>query len=297
MNKLLQLLQITILQTIRSKYLKWCFGSSLLSYFASANIINYFDPSIIINWQQRLLFPLAIISCFFFAYLSRNLWRLFHQKYVDSIYSFAIEQRLIISESSKAYFCNDNVDFIKYLESICNNAKKVFDKLTSTSTSISIKIVTNDQDAIISTTAFENLPVKNICRDSKSRNRDTDLYKSQNHTLMGNTAYSYLITNLTKNRTSRLYYVNNNIKSSKDYLNSSTDAYANGVLPYNSEIVCPIYVKKSKEENFNMYGFLCIDSPQTNAFADRLGCEVAYMQSICSELSTAFYLKLNNQDE
>ena len=65
---------------------------------------------------------------------------------------------------------------------------------------------------------------------------------------------------------SNLYYVNNDIENSKDYVNTSIDSYTDGILPYKSELVCPILPIIDIQKNALLCGFICVDCNKKNVF-------------------------------
>lgn len=297
MEKLLTLLQDTWKWTWNSKIMRWICGSTLLPLLSLPNIYKYYDSSAEIPWWVRIVAPICVFSFIYFCYLIRGLWRILHNYYVDSVYVFAIDKRRELSLKTNLFLCGDAADeeSAEYLQSFCNTVKEVFDKLTKTNVAVSIKIVLPAKDTVKIDQQFRNAQVENISRDERSKSRNTDDYKKQLHTFMGNTAYLCIVNNISRNKESKFYYVNNNIAESEDYQNSSIDVYDDKQLPYNSELVCPIYLcKKDKEIDYGILGFICIDSPQTNTFKEKLGCEVKYLQSLAADLYTVF-TKINSQ--
>ena len=113
----------------------------------------------------------------------------------------------------------------------------------------------------------EKASVQNLCRDSKHTDRDTDKYNRVDHTIIGNTPYRKIVNNVLR-KNGNYHYLNNNIPNTKDYDNTSKEAYKNGVLPYKSEIVVPI-MSFGAGGNFDILGFLCVDCEKENAFDEK----------------------------
>lgn len=156
-----------------------------------------------------------------------------------------------------------DVEIIKpTLVFMCNQLKTYFDKKTKQSCGISIKIVLKGKTSLSS-----DAKVYNLCRDSSTTKRDTDVYKKIDHKIFNNSCYNHIFSNLTSSKKSKLFYINNDINGSKDYQNTSKDAYDGGLLPYKSEIVVPIIpLSNETPREYSLFGFICVDSPKTSSF-------------------------------
>jgi len=139
------------------------------------------------------------------------------------------------------------------------------DRLTGSHCCVSIKLIEghNDGNYEMTITELNNQKVRNIARDNNHMNRDSEAYKTTNHYISENTAFSTIVGKLRQNKNT--FYRNNNVNSNTDYITSSP--YEEGELPYKSELVFAI-IKKLENGNFNLKGFICIDSDKENAFND-----------------------------
>lgn len=145
----------------------------------------------------------------------------------------------------------------------CNQLKIIFDSLTKTHCSISIKVSTASQITADTT-------VLNLCRDKDSISRDTEAYKKVAHFVFGNTCFNMILNHISKKKKAKLFYMNNDIPDTKDYQNTSKELYRDEKLPYNSEIVVPILpIENDNDKVFSLIGFICVDSVQKNAFEEK----------------------------
>lgn len=215
----------------------------------------------------------------FAIFLGKNLIGSLHYKYVDSIYGDAII--LLKDAFARVHYLrkqpdSEDVHFMETMILICNCLKEIFDKKTKADCSVSIKIPISGRGPISETSILMNL-----CRDTtNSLTRDTEAYKKQKHTILGNTAYTMIVNKALKGNRKLLYYVNNNIETTKDYLNTSREVYPGGKLPYKSELVIPItpivpfMLKSDKNEDsiqkyFEIWGFLCVDCTTEGKFDEK----------------------------
>lgn len=213
--------------------------------------------------------------------LIRLFYLVFVEVFVDSIYGNAIIQlKDAYAEINRLKRINtgDKKEIMEAITTMCNLLKVVFDKKTRSECSISIKV------PILDCPISPDSELKNICRDYKHKLiRDTDIYKSQKHTVIGNTAFQVIVSNVLKSERAQFFYLNNNIKKTKHYHNTSKPAYPDGKLPYKSELVFPIIPllplnTKATEEKIQIWGFLCIDSNRKNSFNNRY--DVAIVEGV-----------------
>jgi hypothetical protein len=170
---------------------------------------------------------------------------------------------------------NNKNEIINSLVEMCNRLKAVFDRLTKSNCSVSIKVPIRNEPI------SGNAIVENLCRDYKHYlTRNTEEYKKQKHYVMGSTAYQVILNNVLRGDRSRFYYLNNNVPKTKDYQTTSTPAYPDG-LPYKSELVYPILPMiepKEKTEDgkikYEIWGFLCIDCPKKFKFKKRYHIDI-----------------------
>lgn len=154
------------------------------------------------------------------------------------------------------------------LVSLCNKLRDIVDKLTSTRCCVSVKLIEGNEDGSFTMKVGEiiNHKVHNVARDNNHGVRDSEAYRSTNHYIRANTAFSTIVGTLETKP--KRFYLNNNVDSSNSYETSSPypdDENGKIDIPYKSELVFPI-MDKAENGNYVFIGFLCIDSEAENAF-------------------------------
>lgn len=211
---------------------------------------------IVVIWIIRFLYVLVSLSI--------EYW---HNIYVDSIWGSAIVTlKNAYSEihqlRQKEEFSDK--EFVAVMLRFCDALKTIFDNKTKSNCCVSIKVTVSENDSL------ETLVLKNLCRDSHHQNRDTEQYKSIQHTIIGNTAYTKIVLKILKGNQKHLAYINNDIPNSNDYENTSKECYTDGILPYQSELVYPIVPIKGNEiSRKRLKGFICIDCNKPNKFDEK----------------------------
>lgn len=201
----------------------------------------------------------------------------FLSKYRDSIYGDAII--LLKDAFAKVHLIrksktSDPTIILNTLVFMCNQLKTYFDKKTKQPCGVSIKIVLKSKTNLTSDTKLYNL-----CRDKSTNKRDTDAYKNTEHKIFNNSCFNSIFSHLMSNQKNKLFYINNDIEGSKDYQNTSIQAYEDGVLPYKSEIVVPIIpLSNEADRQYSLFGFICVDSPQKNSFDNNY--DLAILQGV-----------------
>ena len=221
-----------------------------------------------LKWWQNL----AIMGCslgaifvlFYFFYFLRNAYGWVHNVTVESIWGeivkvlaevyaqiHHIERKPSITEK----------DVADVLYTFCNKVKQLFDKKTHSDCCVSIKVPISHYS---NSGEWQSIQVKNVSRDQKHiSERDTPDYKNANHDIIGNTAYSYVISKVIKESSKPKVYLENDVKSVANYITSS----GRQDIPYDSELVVPIIPSHyNKLSDVYFGGFLCIDSNKKNAF-------------------------------
>lgn len=232
----------------------------------------------------------AVLIVWYIINLFDSAWEKLHYAYAETVYGISLQTlSVIIGSTCKLIQQNDitEVQTKQVLNQLCDNLESLFSGMTKSKCAVSIKVFVNKDDGI----AVESCSVINLVRDSKHFSRNTDKYKEINHTIIGNSSYTYVINNVLKGNGDFLY-VNNNVNATDNYLNTSKDAYTNGLLPYNSELVYPLlpaYCNNDKQENQKILGFLCIDSEKTNCFP-----HTEYIQEIMRIASNQIYNAINS---
>lgn len=255
-------------RSIKGKIWKWLLGSDgslvALLLFGEKFLKTEIESSIWIGvWILSILYLSRLILIFM-----TNLVKYLHYNYKESVYGDAI---IMLRDSfAKVHQLRrsgtiDDVDFIRTMSEFCNNLKIVFDKKTGKTCSVSIKVPSQGK---IDTHGA----VYNLCRDNDAmKQRDNDIYRNTEHTVTGNSAFINIVVGMLNENKAKMFYLNNDINSGKDYENTSKNSYSDGIFPYESELVCPIIpqVWNKKTDNFPCLGFICIDSNTKNSFDDK----------------------------
>lgn len=226
--------------------------------------------------KYSLIFLVVLYVLRFIPIFTKKSLKYYHEVYKNSTYGDAIILLKDCFAEVHYYRKTDGFkedEFMKSMIIFCNNLKIIFDKITNSDCSVSIKVPVQDSKVT------ETTQLKNLTRDSLNKSRDTNQYNDIKHTIIGNTAFNNTLNKVIINSAEK-YYINNNVNSTNNYLNTSRACYKNEVLPYNSELVHSISPKKSLDsKNFDCHGFLCIDSKIENAFDNKYS--PAIVEGVC----------------
>ncbi len=252
------------------------FGGSISSLIAILLIgKNFFSLSLnsSIWWGLGSLLLLYIFR--FILFFSQNAYKHWYYLYKESIYGDAI---IFLKDAfSRIHWLRkvENItdeQFKTVMVFMCEKLKEIYDRKTKSVCSVSIKVP-------IEASVSANTEVKNLCRNNDALDRDTEKYRDSKHYIFGNTCYNSILTNITKNKRAKLFYINNDIEGSVDYENTSKDCYKDEKLPYKSELVVPILPLHNDEEKvYSILGFLCIDSNEKNVFDTKY--DLAILQGV-----------------
>lgn len=221
-----------------------------------------------LKWWQNLLVLgctfVVIFILFYGYYFLRNAYGWIHNVMVESIWGEIIkvlaEVYAKIHEIERKESITER-DVADVLSTFCNKVKQLFDKKTDSDCCVSIKVPISHYSV---SGEWETIQVKNVSRDQTHiSERDTPDYKNANHNIVGNTAYSYVVSMVLKESSKPRVYLENDVKSVANYLTSSGRIE----VPYQSELVVPIIPScYGKIDDIYFGGFLCIDSDKKNAF-------------------------------
>ena len=157
---------------------------------------------------------------------------------------------------------------ISKLSDICYRISCVFDILKGSQVSVCIKYTNRNGMAYY---------VSTLCRDVRSCSEREEKYKNvENDTIIGNSDFHELFQKIAKgNNWQDVYYHANYLPQKHQYMNTHLDSTSlpdnwyslisrnkEWPLPYKSTIVVPIVSDDQK----NIYGYLCIDSPANKGF-------------------------------
>lgn len=262
---------------------KWIKLGWLISGAAGSLVAWYLtaDGESVINWGNaytvlKMIFGWYVLVLLYI--LGKNLVHYIHNTFVDSLYGDVISNLTQLNLQLKEVMRDGEIDdarLMRLLKKICNDLKRFFDNKTHAICGVSIK-VTLSKDKDIASWKFRNL-----CRDDKSTNRDTEEYNRTDHTVVGNTPYQHVINQMIRH-SSKVAYINNNIPEAKDYLNTSK-IREDMILPYKSELVYPIMPLKQVQGDPEMCGFLCVDCDKIERF-DEKRYDVPVLESIIDNL-------------
>jgi len=254
----------SLTDAFRWKIWKWFLTGSI---GATISTLTIGEKIFHLNTNKSIIYGIvAIIILFILRFLlifMKESLKYFHEVYTNSIYGDTI---IILKESfATAHYYrktpgHDDKEFMNSMIVFCNSLKEIYDKITKSDCSVSIKVPLKD-DSI-----NEHSILMNLTRDVKHNNRDTEKYSKIKHTIIGNTPFSYCINKVIKNARNKAY-INNNINETTNYDNTSKECYDNEVLPYHSELVYPIIPAINVDnKNYYCHGFICIDSNKKDAF-------------------------------
>lgn len=270
--EIVKIIQKSFIAAFKWSIWKWFFGS--ISTFAGTFLIgkNLFEFTL----KDSIIYGIVIIAIIFFLrfflIFCKESLKYFHEKYKNSYYGDAI---ILLNECFAAMHNyrktpgHNDEEFVKAMVLLCNNLKIIFSKLVGAKCSVSIKVPIAD-DSIKPQTLLCNL-----VRDVDHRNRDTQQYIQTQHSLLGNTAFSYCL-NKVSIKSKIKYYKNNNVNTTENYDNTSKELFEKGILPYNSELVFPI--TPILDDEHICLGFICVDSEKVNAFDSKY--EIAILEGV-----------------
>ena len=203
----------------------------------------------------------VLVFCFFFL---RNAYGWIHDLRVESVWGEIVkvlaEVYAYIHEIERKEEVTEK-DIADVLSFFCGRVKTLFDKKTNSDCCVSIKVpISHYSDK----GEWQSIQVKNVSRDQKHiSDRDTTDYKNANHDVVGNTAYSYVISMVIKESSKPRVYLDNDVQANPNYLTSS----GRNTIPYKSELVVPIIPSRYKKlEDIYFGGFLCVDSDKKGSF-------------------------------
>ena len=167
-------------------------------------------------------------------------------------------------------------EIIKSFEEFCTIVKQVYDEITMSQNSVSIKIVLKPK-----ATATNDHKVITLCRDIVNRNDREPKNGNIEHTITKNTCFHHFYINIGRKRGK--YYINNDLLADTSYKNSSFEYYGklpstcntvedkieHWTLPYKSEIVAPIAPLNSSDPTKELIGFICVDNSEQEPFLEK----------------------------
>lgn len=250
-------------QTFQKKNWRWIGGISGI-----VTIASFVQTAKELEWWQSLLVLagslIAIALLLYIFYFLRNAYGWIHNVRVESIWGEIVkvlaEVYAYIHEIERKPELTDN-DIAGVLSFFCNKVKELFDKKTGSDCCVSIKVpISHYSDS----GEWQSIQVKNVSRDQKHiSDRDTQEYKNANHDILGNTAYSYVISMIIKESSKPRIYLDNDVQSNPNYLTTS----GRPEVPYKSEMVVPIIPSRYKKlSDVYFGGFLCVDSDMKDSF-------------------------------
>lgn len=236
------------------------FGTTVALLLFFKNLFEYTVEESII---AALKVVLVLLLIRFLLALSRATIKYLHSVYYSSLYGDAI---ILLNESFARVHAyrktpgHQDEEFMETMITFCNNLKIIFDKLTASNCSVSIKVPVGNYKV------EEGTRLVNLCRDIHHGGRDTKLYSETQHTLIGNSAFRYCFSKVIQGAADKAY-LNSDISKENNYENTSFVCNENGILSYVSELVYPLVpILVQNNTNYHCHGFICIDSDSPNAF-------------------------------
>ena len=253
----------SFLDTIKKK--NWYWIGSVPGVLTAISCLQSFVE---LEWWQNLLVLgctfAAIFILFYCYYFLRNAYGWIHNVTVESIWGEVVKVLADVYAQIHEIERKETItekDVADDLGTFCNKVKQLFDKKTNSDCCVSIKLpISHYSDS----GEWQSIQVRNVSRDQKHiSDRDTQDYKNTNHDIIGNTAYSYVISMVVKESSNPKVYLENNVKDIANYLTTS----CRQAIPYESELVVPIIPSRYKKiSDIYFGGFLCVDSNKRNAF-------------------------------
>lgn len=254
---------------------------TILSPLFGLEFLNQSSPTY--RWIIAISIGMSFFVGRFFYLLNKNINAL---KNENLTLEQQVKQRNIWGDAivylrtaySHIHFLRKKTDFDKdsFLETMidfCDILQEFYNKKTDASCCVSIKIakkkVNIEDKESLNTLIFENL-----CRDSQHPARDNNTYKNTDHTVIGNTPYSAIISKMLSNSYTgdqiiEIGYIHNDVRADKNYRTTSINSYDNKVIPYESELVYPLIpFKRPSKLKYIMIGFLCIDCNSKDKFVE-----------------------------
>jgi len=240
-------------ETLKSTLWKWLFGSfpALIAVLLAGK--TFLNVTIENSIKIALIVIGVLILIRFIARIIINSFKYLHTKFKESVYGDAIIE--LKDSFSKVHYYRktpgyQDEEFMDAMIGFCNSLKTIFDRITKSNCSISIKVPTQD-------IVDEKTVLINLCRDSNNYDsRNTQKYNQTNHTIIGNTCFTKTLNSVLLGSEKR-YYLNNNIHSSRDYDNTSKGCFESAEsLPYKSEFVHAIVPMLNEDDkNLPCHGF------------------------------------------
>ncbi len=194
--------------------------------------------------------------------------------------------------------------FMKALLLTCSNLREVFNRITNSDNTVSIKVSVIDNHVLTS-----DDKVKSLVRDTHYTEKVKDLNDngSEGHTVSQNTPLLKVYNNVRKvvqNKDKLLksdrkvtkyknhcYYMNNDIANSKDYDITFFDGMRGEILPHKSELIYPI-IPSNMYDDFQIVGFICVGNESVNSF--KANYDVAILEMVSDCLYDLFMTRVSN---
>ena len=290
------ILTTTLRQTIQRKNWGWIGGLSGFSSIVGLVIAVSLENNIktIAIWVIIILALCFIL--YYIKYLIPNIFKWIHNAYVDSIWGKAIVDLADAYASVHSLDRKDIItddDLAEVLGNFCDTIKLIFDRKTHANCCVSIKVpISKYTDS----NEWKSMNVKNIAIDKEHLSRITVNYLAIDHDIIGNTAYSHILSLVLKNSSKAKVYLNNDVKNCTNYNSTSTACADRPDIPYASELVVPIIPSKyASLADIQFGGFLCIDSDKADVFDEKL-YDIPMTQGIADGLYTLMLNYLNYEN-
>ena len=254
-----------IFEKLRDSWVEYLHTIYVIAVVGGWALSNFFEPS---EFKTRVaLIALLVYFLVLFLFLGYFIHAYSRKaRYAEA--ASCLHQAIHEIRDTSTYLKNCGQEIQKYelaefkghLERVLESAVKAYTIVTGTNCRAAIKLIGG---------ASNNLHVKTLSRDSTSaRNcNEKDKAEGTKHKIVKNSDFNLILNN------GRKFFFCNDIRSSKEYINSSTPE--NGeTLPYSSVLVLPIRGTNSHEseddaDKYKYLGFLAIDSSSRNVFVEK----------------------------
>jgi hypothetical protein len=289
-DKIFEILVSSIMQSFRWTIWKWLVTGSIGALIGT---LTFGEKIFKLSAYNSILYGLIgllilYIIRFILIFIKESL-KYYHEVYRNSKYGDAIvilKDSFALTHYYRKTPGHNDKEFMKAMMSFCNNLREIFKNILNDECSVSIKVPLKDLSV------KEHSILSNLTRDISHNSRDTEKYKLVKHTLIGNTAFTYVFNKVISNSKEK-YYINNKVNNTENYINTSKECYENGVLPYNSELVIPIVpIFNESPQHYDCLGFICVDTAKKGAFASKY--DIAIMEGVADGIYDLISIRNNS---
>lgn len=172
---------------------------------------------------------------------------------------------------------------------ICGIVQKYFNKVTSSRCSVCIMLpLRHDRD-------IANYQLSFFCRDSSNVNRDTKAFVEASHSVLINTSYNYVVTQIKSDKSEVLYVCED--VTLDGFQSTIASCFNDNKLPYLSLCEIPIGLTDGNGRVVDLLGILSLDSDRKSAFLKRDKHLIAILQIVSDYLSELLITYYSNDED